>query len=250
MKTEITVKQKEHATKIQATMVVIAKNHIQLGQQLNDAKNELGHGEFIPMIESIGLNIHKANEYMRLSSLQIVEISTLSLASFNNSQLKKLEKMPKEEAMTIIENGVFPKQPKHEDVIDAEIDEEENTDELVALKTENDSLKHELDALNDANDFLQKKLDEALAEIAELKMKVVKPVEPAVSSFSGSTEVPTPTGLTDEEFFWLIKFSKAKAKEVIGISGMALSDLRTGKVKKPMLKTIEKIKAAYAKEIK
>ncbi len=122
-----TDKQAHHAKKIKQTMITIAKNHLALGQQLIAAKEDLEHGQFIPMYLSIGLPEREAQRHMALAKLRIVNTTNLSLLSFNDTQLKKLDKMPEEEAKAIIKDGVFPKptpQPKvkKEDVIiDAEV---------------------------------------------------------------------------------------------------------------------------------
>ena len=121
-----------YATDIKGLMVTLAKNKIALGQKLIEAKRNLAHGAFLPMLESVGMGDSAAQKLMKLTTLKIVANTEIFpyLDNFNNSQLKKLDVMYKEDedkAMEIIKSGKFPKEPKKvevTDVIDTEVIEE------------------------------------------------------------------------------------------------------------------------------
>ena len=131
----LTTEQTQYANQIRNTMTVIAKNHILLGQQLINAKKHLKHGEFIPMLESIGMSKRTAQEYMSISRLEIVSRSAdfALLENFKPHELKKLDKMDKEEAQEIIESGVFPKNVPPEKKTNAKTEEVYTKEQVMEL---------------------------------------------------------------------------------------------------------------------
>ncbi len=108
--------QQQYANKIKNSMVSLAKNRLALGEALVNAKKYLTHGRFTPMLKTIGMNERTARDYMSLASLTIAQNGEILplLENFNNSELKRLDKMSGAEAQEIIENGKFPPKPPKE----------------------------------------------------------------------------------------------------------------------------------------
>jgi len=180
MENQITLNSQQgiYAGQIKDMMITIAKNKLALGQKLVDAKKYLDHGEFLPMLESIGMASSTANDYIQLSKLAITnmsEISAISLDNFNNSQLKKLDNLYKEDktrTLEIIKSGTFPKVEKkttpntgvkEEDVIEGEY--EDSTPTPSETTSTQDELKDGL------IDILYEEIAELKAEVARLKAR-------------------------------------------------------------------------------
>ena len=139
--------QERYSVDVKQLMVSLVKNKIALGQKLLDAKQNLEHGQFLPMLDSLGMAQSTAKDYMALPKMKIVnnaEISAICLDNFNNSQLKKLDKMPEAEAVLIIKSGKFPKVEAPKKVIEAVIDVEvvDEDDKLAKAKARIEELEN------------------------------------------------------------------------------------------------------------
>lgn len=224
----ISSEQKQYALQIQSTMMSIVKNQVKLGEQLVNAKKRLPHGHFTPMLESIGLAYRTANDYMALSKLKIISnVPNLEcLANFNNSQIKKLDKMDFIEAEVIIKAGEFTKTESKvvRNKLEKQQDEEENKEidadlsqyteiELVYMLTKErqhaESLQIEIAKVDMEKEWMAARIAELEAELAPLR-----PQEP----------------LTADEIETLKKIGSLQAiGDMIGINKGTISRVFNGK---------------------